>query len=153
MPGVLISSDGSHSADQWAVVVAEHIFPVNPAVEGDRLLAARRVQNAIVEALVPKFQAEIDREKNNLASDGHARLSADYDSAGTTEDAYTAVCECLKGTPWEAKPEDPEWARIMRGELQVQFNTVQNIERQWHCHRNPAPEADAFLAQHNLSRA
>lgn len=153
MPGILVSSNGGHSADQWAVVVGEHIFPVSPAVEGDRLMAARRVQNAIVEALAPHFQAEITREQANLASSGSARLEAGYDSEGATDAAYASVCVCLAGTPWEAKPEDPEWARIMKGELACQFNTVQNIERQWHCHRNPAPEGDAFLAQHNLARA
>lgn len=153
MPGILITSGDSHSADQWAVVTAEHIWPINPAVEGDRLMAARKIQNAIVDLLVPHFQSQIASEKANLQADGNARLNADFDTAGETDSAYAEICTALSGTPWESKPQDPEWERIMKGELRVQFNTVQHIERQWHCHRNPAPETDAFLAQHNIARA
>lgn len=153
MPGILVSNDGSHSADQWAVVTAEHIWGVNPAVEGDRLMAARHVQNAIVDLLVPHFQSQISSERSNLETEGHARLNADFDTGGEVDATYTEICEVLKGTPWEHKPEDPEWERIMKGEIACQFNTVQHIERQWHCHRNPAPETKAFLAQHNLAGA
>ena len=151
MPGVLISDNGSHSADQWAVVTAEHIWPINPAIEKDRLMAARRIQNQIAEVLVGHFNAHIEREKTLLA-EGAGRLEFAHDSTAAVNDAMTDICNILKGTPWEEKPQDPEWDRIMRGELDRQFNTAQHVERQWHCQRNQAPETDAFLAKHNLPR-
>lgn len=152
MPGVIVSDNGSPSAEQWAVTTGEHVWPINTAVEGDRLLAARRVQNAIIEALVPHFQNLINEECVLLSGDPTRLHQEDFDTEGHVNAAMETLTPILQGTPWADKPEDPEWVRIMRGELARQFNTVQHIERQWHCHRNETPDTEVFMRKHNMTR-
>lgn len=147
---VLITNHGPHSPEKWADATASMIFPVDPNVEGDRLLAARRVQMKITEALVPHHEKMQSREREHLGGDGDKRMFAPYDGKDHADEAMSGVIDALKGTPWEEKASNEEWLNIVRNLITQHFNDAQHIERSWHAIRNPHNETcRAFTAAYH----
>lgn len=149
MPGLMVTDGGPHPADKWAVMTGEHIFPIDPKADSERLIDARKVQMKIIEALLPHHHANMEAERGNLKTKGDAHLTAPYAPEDAAKAALAEIVSILKGTPWEAKTIDPDWLRIVEGELATHFATAQNIERQWHCHRSKTPAAKQWLAVHH----
>ena len=56
---VLITNNGTHSPEKWAVATAEHICPIDAsAMSDDRLLAAKKLQVAIAAGSRPRGGVE-----------------------------------------------------------------------------------------------
>lgn len=144
--GVMITDGGAHPPEKWAVMTAEIIFPLSEALKGDRAILARKVQLAITEALLPHHYDHIIDEQSALKAVGDDHLDKAYDPIPRAEEALEAVKSCLRNTPWEDKLKNEEWLRTVGGILASHFATSADIERQWHCHRNPSERAKAFLA-------
>lgn len=147
--GVMITDGGAHPPEKWAVMTAETIFPLGDALKGDRALLARKVQLAIAEALMPHHESHQDNERAALETHGDAHLDRAHDPIPRAEEALEAVKNCIRGTPWEDKIMDAAWLNLVGGILATHFATSADIERQWHCHRNPSEKAQAFLAARN----
>lgn len=145
----LITDGGAHPAEKWAVATAEMIFPIGPELEkaqGDRLLKAKRLQLDVADALTGHHAGVQNHEKTKLAALGDDRLDHVPDHAAATAEAVEAVMACMKGTPWEDKTANPEWREEITRIIAMHFGDNANIEREWHCHRNPSDRASAFLS-------
>lgn len=149
MTGVLVTNGGPHPADKWAVATAEHIFPIDPSVVGDRFLAAKKLQLAIAVALEPHHEGVQEAERAKLAAAGDDHLQTPHDPLAAAEAALAEIQAAAAGTPWEAHFADAEVQRVVIQEVGNHFATAEHIERQWHCHRNPSDAAKAWLAQHH----
>lgn len=145
--GILITDNGPHPPDKWAVATAEHIFPISPMIAKDRLMDAKKIQLAIAEALVSHHGDNIAAEQSALAARGADRFGEPFTPEDATQKALETVVSVMANSPWKDKTLDPEWQGAVRSILASHFATAQQIERQWHAHRNPGERSDAFLAK------
>lgn len=146
--GVMVTNGGPHPPEKWAVTTAEQIFPISQDMEGSRFVQAKEVQLAIVKALLPHHGGVMSREQGKLA-ESHDRLDEAYDPEHRVDAALAEVIACVKGSPWEAKTEDPAWRHEVGNVICSHFATVMDVERQWHAHKNKSAKGDAFLASKN----
>lgn len=137
MSGVLITNGGPHSPEKWAVATAEMIVPIAPEMSGDRLLAAKELQVAIIKVLVPHHAKVQQVEKAALAKLGDERLDAPHDEDIDPTAAIEAIQAAAEGTPWEDHFLKPEVIDAIGHIIASHFATASDIERQYHCHRNP----------------
>ena len=142
--GVLITNGGPHSPEKWAVATAEIIFDINPAMASDRLLQAKRLQLAIVEALIPHHAGVMDRERGHMAGDKKQRnlrksddLHTDHqkEAGAEADEAIAAIQAAAKGTPWEGHCSEPERVAAWRNIIASHFMTSKHIEHCWHSDR------------------
>lgn len=135
---VLITNNGVHSAEKWADATAQMIFPIDPNVEGDRLLLARKTQVKVAEALEPHHATAQSKEHEKLGQDPDARMVPGMHDVGEdATTAFNAVCDALKGTPWESKTQDPEWQTIVRNTIGQHMADIQHIARRHFADTNP----------------
>lgn len=150
MAKIMITNDGPHPAEKWAITTAEMIFPIDQSVDGERLMQARRLEQAIVEALVPHHSNHQHAERHALKEHGDAHLDVEHNPLSNAQQALSSIVSAAKGTPWEAHFLD---AAVQHEVLQVIGNhmaSAAHIERQWHCNRNPNSErARAWAARHH----
>lgn len=148
--GILITNGnengGIHPSDKWAVITAEQICGVNPDPAAPNALAAKRLQLQIAEILMPHHQGVSNSEKGHLKALGDDHLDTPHDPIPAAERALADVIAAYQSTPFAAKTNDPAWRAVVGGLLATHFATSADIERQWHCHRNPSEKAKAFLA-------
>lgn len=145
--GVMITNGGAHPPEKWAIATAEQICPVSDELQGSRLIEAKRVQLAVMEAILPHHKAHQDNERHQLKTAGDAVLDGDHNPMPRAEEALQAVIACLAGSPWEDKTKDKAWQGVVGGVLATHFATSADIERQWHCHRNPSDKTRAFMTK------
>ena len=135
---VLITNNGPHSPEKWAVATAEHICPIDAsAMTEDRLLAAKRLQLAIAEALMPHHAKVQNHERAGLKAKGDDHFDSPLDPSHHLDDAMVAIIGAARGTPWEAHYAKPDVQAAIRQEVGIHFATAQDIERQHHADRHP----------------
>lgn len=142
--GILITDGGAHPPEKWAVATGEMICPIDP--KKDDAIVAKRTQLAVIDALLPHHTDTQNSERAALSAKGDDRLAEAHDPVPAAEAALEAVIAVLKNSPYAAKTEDPEWRKQVGQVLASHFATSANIERQYHCHRNPSEKSKAFLA-------
>lgn len=146
---VLITNNGVHSAEKWADATAQMIFPVDANVEGERLLLARKTQVKVAEALEPHHSTAQSKERDKLNQDADSRMVVGlHDVHDDAQAAFNAVCDALKGTPWESKTQDPEWQTIVRNTIGQHMADIQHIERRQFSHGNPGNEKAKAYRMH-----
>lgn len=144
--GVMVTNGGPHSAEKWALVTGEMIFPIDQVTHGDRLILARKTQIEIIEALEGHHRGNIEDERAKMSDD---RLDADYEPDDAADQALEEIAEIVARTPWAEKSKDPAWRKAVGDILRSHFATAQNVERQWHCRSSGTPRAKAWLATHH----
>lgn len=142
---LLITDGGSHPPEKWAVATAEAIFDINPAMAGDRLLAAKKLQVAIAEALMPHHGGVQEREKSTPRLE-HSNEDNIAESLSEAEEAYAAIKAAASGTPWADHFDDPARAAAIKATIASHFMTAKDIERQYHARRNPSDAGAAYMA-------
>ena len=136
MARVLITNGGSHTPDNWAIATAEQIVQIDPAMAGDRLLAAEKLKLSFAEALAPHHAKVQQDERERLAKDSQHILSA-YDAENYLDDCLKDLTKAAQGTPWQAHFADSGVQRAVREVLLNHLQTSQNGERHWHADNNP----------------
>jgi hypothetical protein len=135
---VLITDGGAHSPQKWALATADHLVHfAESSAPPDQIIAARKLELAIADALVAHHADVQLAERHRLAADAKAHLARPLDASLHLEDAVEAVVECAKGTPWEAHFAKPETQAAVSDLIHQHFRSAQHIERSWHCDRNP----------------
>lgn len=138
---IMITNGGPHPPAKWAVVTAEHICPIDGAMEGDRLLEARQLQVKIAQALIPHHTAVQDHERGCLKADGDDHFNTPLGPQPDHLDAAVdAIVAASVGSPWESHFAKPEVQAAVRQEVGRHFTTVQDVERQWHADKHPHHE-------------
>lgn len=149
---VLSTNGGAHPPEQWAVTTSEFLVDIDPSVTGDRLIAAKKLQAAVAEVLMPHHTNTQNGERSALGQSNHEQLFAPMDSHFEAEAVYEKVAACAKGTPWEYHFQRDDVRREAIAVIEQHTNTVKHIERQWHCHRNRGNlQVESWMAQHNLT--
>lgn len=95
-PRLMVTDHGTHPADAWAQVTAEHIAPLGPS----RRTSAMVMQAKIAEVLVPHHEAIAGSEREQLAADP-SRLTAAFDTGATVDAALGDIEAAAAGTEWE----------------------------------------------------
>ena len=137
MAKILVTNNGTHSPEKWAMITAEEIFDTNnSALTGDRLISAQKFQLSLAEALsVHHEKVQIDEQVKlqQDVNDIHAPFTAnDY-----LDDVINDVITVSKGTQWEAHFAKPEVQDAVKQVVGNHFTSSQHIERLWHSDRNP----------------
>lgn len=146
---ILITDGGAHPPDTWAMATADHLVHIDPKAPAARQMAAKKLEMAIAEALIPHHTTVQGAERSALSSVGNAHLLTDIDPSQHLDAAVAAVVSASVGTPWEAHFADRGVQDVIRGTLANHFASSQHIERSWHCDRNPgSPAAQAWMAVH-----
>lgn len=132
MARILITDNGPHSAEKWAMTSAEELFPMqDAALTGDHLIAAQRFQLDLAELLQDHHGNVQGGEKASLENnEDHCDCAIEIDHHVT--DALAAVVEKSKGTVWEAHFAKPEVQQAVVKVLNNHFQTSAHIERLWH---------------------
>lgn len=149
----LITQKGTHSPEKWAVATSEMICPiaVDPN-EGDRALAAKKLQTAIAEALMPHHVKVHEGEHAGLKANGDDHFDKHPDPTEYLDEAVDAVSAAAVGTPWETHFAGAEVRAAVRHQIGVMFVSHQDVERQHHADKNPGhAKAQAYkAARHGL---
>ena len=144
---VLKTDGGPHSPEKWAVATAEHICPIDDKVDGDRLLAAKKLQTAIAEALMPHHDKVQATERGHLHAKGDDHFDNPLDPTQHLDEAMAAIIGAAKGTPWEAHFSQADVQAAIRHEVGTHFASAMDIERQIHADKHPHhPKARAYKA-------
>jgi hypothetical protein len=72
--GVITTDYGKHSDEKLATVAASEMVQNTAEMTGQQAIDMRRVETAIIDALIPHFRAISDREHAGIAADGHDHL-------------------------------------------------------------------------------
>lgn len=148
MAAVLTTDYGPHPAEKWAVTTAETIFQITPAVVGDRLLAAKRVQMTIAEALVSHHDKVQKVEHDGLTKNGDDHLAVDGDANTEADAALVDVLAAVKGSPWEDHFARVDTQAAAHAVLVNHFETAKHIHRSWYA--NPNRDAASWRAANGL---
>jgi len=149
---VMTTNGGPHSAADWAVATAEFLVDIDASVTGERLIAAKKLQAAVAEALLPHHTRVQENERAAIAAAGDDHLSTPMDSHTEAEATFEIVKNLAKGTPWEWHFERVDVRREAIETIIQHTNTSKHIERRWHAQRNRGSmKVEAWLAQHNAN--
>lgn len=131
MATVLITNNGPHSSDSWAIATAEQIFRIDPDIDGKRLIEARRLQNDIAACLVSFHQSIIDNERNHLSGNPE-HLDTYQHAMDVAKNAARVIGALSSETDWNKQLNSVEWQRDATEVIASHMRTAQHIERQWH---------------------
>lgn len=136
MASFLISNDGPHSPDDWAIATAEEIFALDPSLVAGRLLEAKRIQLAIASLLSPIHAAVMSKEKEALCSNPDHCDNA-HEIGDMAHEAVNEIAELARRSPWGNLLNSNEWQVEAIAALSQHLITAIHIERLWHADRNP----------------
>lgn len=138
--GVVKTDDGEHSSETLAAACASDIMSIDAAaMSTPRMLAARKLETAVIAALVPHHEAAQDTTKTELATDPEAHFARTdlHDPGDWPAKALVDIQAAAKGTEWEADFNHPEKSTgILRVIGQYLVDTM-HLERLYHRDRNP----------------
>lgn len=147
----IVTHNGEHSPEKMALACAQRLVEIDPTLtDGERVLAAQRLELAVVEALIPHHAAARDEVRGKLAADAAAHFAEPnlHDPGARLDEALAAVTEAAAGTPWEADFRDPAAQARMRRIIGQFLVDMAHLERLYHADRNPADAAaQAYRAQ------
>lgn len=131
MAKVLVTDNGSHSPEKWAMLSAEVIFPLDGVEGAERVFLARQTQLSIAQAFLKPYADIQDAEWDGLVSDPKTGLEAPLDPVAEAEAALVGVLQVVAGTPWEAHFARPEVQAAVLSEVASHIATIKQIERDW----------------------
>jgi hypothetical protein len=146
MPNFLITNNGPHPPEKWAMITAETIFDLSAtSMMEETLLKAQKMRILIAECLLPHCMNVQSNEKNNLLDNDY--ILSPHDVSNYVEKATSDIVSISKGTPWESHFSNPEVQTAVKTVLANHFSTVQHIERLWHADTNESVQAKTYKAR------
>ncbi len=136
---------GTHSVQDWAMVTAAQIMPLDDSLSGGRLLEAQKLQVKVAEALVPHHEKHQSWERNGLAShDDHYDTPVEPPQRAV-DAAVASIVAASVGTPWESHFAKLDVQAAVGQEIGILFATHSDVERQHHADKSHAgPKARAY---------
>lgn len=138
-PRIMVTNGDAHPPEQWAVVTAEQLMPMDGDIAEGRRIEAMKLQAAIAEALMPHHEEAQTAERSKLKEVGDDHLDTPHDTTPHVDGAIDAIQAAARGTPWEAHWQKPEVVAAAQSVLDSHFETAKQIERHWYV----SPEANA----------
>lgn len=137
MAKIMVSDNGPHSPEKWAIATAEIIVDIDSGIAGNRLIQAQKLQTAIAEALVPHHTTVQVDERSKLATDV-SHIHTPHSAKEYIDQVMKDIVGAAKGTPWENHFVNPQVQETIAEIAANHFMTAQHIERLWHADRNPS---------------
>jgi hypothetical protein len=146
MTQILITNNGVHSPEKWAMMSAQNIFNIQSTVQEDKLIEAQKFQILLAEQLQTHYNDAQIEERTALTNDAEHVLKA-FAVSSYVEKMLQAVISIAKGTLWEAHFAITSVQNAVREVLQDHLFTVHHIERLSHADKNPTcPHATQYKA-------
>lgn len=147
MPSLFVmkTDHGTHSADTWADMISQMLFPISEDIAQHKLLVAKRTQVAIAEALSSHVDNCLDCERTHLSNDADARFNADHDGHRYVDEAVAKIHAVTDKTEWADHMHEVE--PTLRQELLSHFDHMQSVERMHHHDHNPSEAGCQYKAQ------
>lgn len=143
---VLTTDHGTHSADQWADMLSQMVFPISPDIAQHKVLEAKQAQLAIAQALKSHCQDVLNNERQHLQTRAAARFLEPHDGISWVEEAVKAVIDIVSKTQWSSILDAA--VDVIRDILCTNFNSMQNVERLHFADKNPhVAEGNTYRAQ------
>lgn len=140
MTRILVTDNGPHPPEKWAMTTAEMLVDIDPTnMDGPRLMQAQKLQLAVAEALVPHHTMVQSDEKSNIAANAD-HISTPHDVEQYLDRAVDDIVAASRDTLWAAHFAEPDVQSAIKQTLRSHFATAQHIERLWHADRNPSCE-------------
>jgi hypothetical protein len=150
MARILITNNGKHSPDKWAMVSAEMIFPLdNTALVGERLIAAQKFQTQIAEILSPHHESVMEDEKAKL-DDNTEHFETLHNAEEYFDDVIHDIQSAAEATPWAEHFTHPEVIAVIKEIILNHMHTVQHTERLWHATHSPSEHGDRYRKAHGI---
>jgi len=137
----MTTDGGPHSPEKMATACAGAIVNIDPSkIDGARLIAAQRLEFAIVEALVKHTSDAQTETRSSLANDPAAHFArSDLNDPGQRlDEAMNDVQAVADGTEWGEQFREPDKAAAIRQVIGQYLVDISHIERLWHADRNPS---------------
>jgi hypothetical protein len=141
--GILITDHGTHSAEKWAAALADKIITIAQNLQGEKLIAAQKLQLAISELLVNHHSDHKDEITASLATGTHFETPIVHSPGDRGDQALADVQAAAKGTPWEKSFQDPEIVSQLKFLIGQSLVDLAHVERLDYADKNP----DNALAQ------
>jgi hypothetical protein len=146
MPNFLITNNGPHPPEKWAMTTSETIFDLSAtSMMGESLLKAQKMRILIAECLLPHHMNVQSNEKKNLLDNDY--IISPHDVSDYVEKATSDIVSISKGTPWESHFSDLKVQEAVKIVLANHFSTVQHIERLWYADTNASVQAKTYKAK------
>jgi len=146
MSRVLITNNGPHPPETWAMTTAEQIFDIS-ALAGENLFQAQRFQLGIAEVLMPHHERIQKAERGKLTEDIN-NLTAPHEVDNHMDKIIEDIVALANGTPWQAHFARPDVQAAVRHVVGTHIITAQHVERLWHADRNPdSGESQTYRSQ------
>lgn len=140
MTRILVTNNGPHPAEKWAMATAQAIFDTSALVSGDHSIAAQKFQLSIAEALQPHHQQLQSDEQTKLVADPDY-INTPLEASAYAEKVMNDVVGLSKGSPWEAHFARTDVQEEAKKVIADHMMTSQHVERLWHADRNPKVKA------------
>ncbi len=135
MTRILITNNGPHSSEQWAVASAEMICDIDSSIVGDRLLAAKKLQLDIAEALMSHYSSLQTKEQQKLKADPDY-IMAQHDVSDYLDNVLKDIESITTITQWKSHFKEPEVIKQIRSVIENHFITSQHVDRLWFADKN-----------------
>lgn len=135
----MITHNGPHPPEDWAVVTAETVFPIFE-LSGIRRVYGMDVQRKIIQALIGHYKGHTETELQSLAENPDHALTP-HDHRDWLGGIVTDLRDAVKGTEWEHRWDDPDVLHAALLEIHHHLASNADVHRQWHADRNPDNEA------------
>lgn len=150
MVRILITNDGPHSSEQWAVTSAEMIFDISQLTSNDRLLPAKKLQLAIAESLITVYDKAQKEERNRLSNNPDHIITARDDSL-YIDQAMQKVRSTVKGSEWQSHFDDQHVIQAAKAVMHNHLDSLLHVERLWFADNNLGDtQAQLYKSQHTL---
>ena len=156
--GILITNNGTHSAEDWGyssasmLLIALEVDP-NSASATKIEMAKDAIRGPLAKVFEKHHDAIISFEKQKLASGDHTRLTANLDATEATDieqgvkDIMDVIRPLLAQFTKDPAASEAEVVNHIRSRLHMDLRTAQQVERSWHADKNPSlDESKKFRA-------
>ncbi len=132
----LVTNNGTHPPEKWAMLIAETIFDLSEtSMSGESLLKAQKMRVLIAECLVPHCTNTQNHEKDNLVKAKEHALSP-HEVDIYVNNAMNDIVAASKATPWENHFANVDVQHAAKFIIKQNFITIQHIERLWFADKN-----------------
>jgi hypothetical protein len=130
--GILVTDNGKHSAEKWAVHTASSIIQIAASAAGVQAIEARKLELNVLNILEVRHKEAMDYERAELEKDGIARQAQPCDPEAFADTALAEIVAASQGTRFEEHFKNPETVLHIARVLHEHFAASMTIERQWH---------------------
>jgi len=136
---ILTTNGGPHSPEKWAIATASNIIEIAASAAGVQEMEGRKLENTIIDILEKHHTSVQLKERDKLVTHGSDALVHEFNvnEHVEIEDVVKEIVAAGKQSKWSQHFDKPEVLSYIRQVIGTDFATNMQIERFYHCDRNP----------------